>query len=1042
MIYSDAYVPTRPFVLVLGSGIRRSGDIPSHAEGKGVDVVLVDTKLGGDRHDLTNATIVDALAGLACDSYCLSVYTSAPCGTWCAARRLQPGPPKLRSLLPGADYRMGLPGLSQHWLRKVIQANLVVQGCVSIMHAGVSAGCSAMAECPVERSAVRALDPRHVLPNCEDHCSQFTHEAFVKFTADTGAVVVWGDQCAFEWKPHPLSPLPPQKTSQWMVTPSLAEAAAASLGSLRCKPGHEHSTNALLGADEHGHYKTSRAEMYSPPLCRMTLELLLQGGSPARGPEHSTVPNEPPIAADDGDPCCTEPHGGSTPPPTPVQQPQTPQQAPVVTPQPPRRSVRLQGQLSDPAGNASQRKVTFEKKHHEEKHHDICLYVDDGYATADRDAAAARADMELLNERFKLTSSDNIDLFVGMNMRENADGSVELYSLAYITSLAGKYLAKPLDSYPKWETPASDDLDRSYRKALDAHQRGVKPDPELAKPYASMVGAMIYAIPGVRIQQAQAVAKLARALTFPNEELMVCAVRTLVNMARTADESIRYSPDAPNASQLIVYTDSDWDTLNGTTGTMHLLAGAAIAHNSKKQPCISMSSTEAEIIAASQGALEAVYFRRLLSEMQVPQTGPTPVYVDNQGAIELSKHQKSCHRSRHVLRRYFKVRELQVLGEVEVRYCPTDLNWADFLTKVVTPDKWRACKRATTGHAPHDVPAPPASTAAAASPLAAWAHALGIPSEISSYAEYVSKFGEPCACAACDAAPATSVRRGVGSSFSSAASAFDIRDEPEAAAQAHGVVCSECEEPCTSAAGNFLAAQAASYDPVLDPLHFGLYETGIDDEWCAMPVTTADDNPSFDAAQRGGEKPLWDDAMVDEIQNLRNFGAFKEVPESSVPDWDPRRCCAPSVTETLWVLRRKRGAENEITKYKARCVFNDKRRVNRALIETFSPAVRHTTVKASVAASVLRRRRRFAFDVTGAYLQGEFEAGEVVYARPPKGFRTVHDDGSPVVWLMRVPLYGQGDAGLVWFRTIRKQLKNVQAFNQSDADPSFFWKRS
>ena len=104
--------------------------------------------------------------------------------------------------------------------------------------------------------------------------------------------------------------------------------------------------------------------------------------------------------------------------------------------------------------------------------------------------------------------------------------------------------------------------------------------------------------------------------------------------------------------------------------------------------------------------------------------------------------------------------------------------------------------------------------------------------------------------------------------------------------------------------------------------------------------------------------------------------------------------------------------------------------------------MRHTTVKCSVAASVLRRRKRFSFDVTGAYLQGEYDATEVVYARPPRGYRSVHDDGSQVVWRMRVPLYGQGDADLIWFRTIRHQLMKKQGFNQSDADPSFFWKRS
>ena len=91
---------------------------------------------------------------------------------------------------------------------------------------------------------------------------------------------------------------------------------------------------------------------------------------------------------------------------------------------------------------------------------------------------------------------------------------------------------------------------------------------------------------------------------------------------------------------------------------------------------------------------------------------------------------------------------------------------------------------------------------------------------------------------------------------------------------------------------------------------------------------------------------------------------------------------------------------------------------------------------------MLLNRRRLSFDVTGAYLQGEYSDGEVVYARPPKGYETFDDRGIMLVWRMHVPLYGQGDAGLIWFRTIREQLTVKQGFNQSDADPSYFWKRS
>ena len=45
-------------------------------------------------------------------------------------------------------------------------------------------------------------------------------------------------------------------------------------------------------------------------------------------------------------------------------------------------------------------------------------------------------------------------------------------------------------------------------------------------------------------------------------------------------------------------------------------------------------------------------------------------------------------------------------------------------------------------------------------------------------------------------------------------------------------------------------------------------------------------------------------------------------------------------------------------------------------------------------------RRRLSFDVTGAYLQGEYSDDEVVYARPPRGYETFDDCGIMLVWWM------------------------------------------
>ena len=46
----------------------------------------------------------------------------------------------------------------------------------------------------------------------------------------------------------------------------------------------------------------------------------------------------------------------------------------------------------------------------------------------------------------------------------------------------------------------------------------------------------------------------------------------------------------------------------------------------------------------------------------------------------------------------------------------------------------------------------------------------------------------------------------------------------------------------------------------------------------------------------------------------------------------------------------------------------------------------------------------------------------------------------PLVWRLKVPLYGEADAGRIWNRTAVNQLVNVQGFTQSEFDPCYFYK--
>ena len=153
-------------------------------------------------------------------------------------------------------------------------------------------------------------------------------------------------------------------------------------------------------------------------------------------------------------------------------------------------------------------------------------------------------------------------------------------------------------------------------------------------------------------------------------------------------------------------------------------------------------------------------------------------------------------------------------------------------------------------------------------------------------------------------------------------------------------------------------------------------------------------------------------------------------------------------------MKNKTDENGDVYELKARCAYNGAERQRRlkrqeerqgsssstTKLETFSPATRSSTYCLCCAVGKARGKRHGCFDVTGAYLQGTPRESEVVFVRPPPGYRTFDERGVPIVWRMAVPLYGQEDAGLIWYRTITEQLVQVQGFKQSAADPCFFFK--
>merc|ERR1712086_1215534 len=100
----------------------------------------------------------------------------------------------------------------------------------------------------------------------------------------------------------------------------------------------------------------------------------------------------------------------------------------------------------------------------------------------------------------------------------------------------------------------------------------------------------------------------------------------------------------------------------------HTIRGRVVHASSKRQQSVSLSSTEAEIMAASLTACEVIFHRGLLAEMGLDMSEPTTIWVDNMGAVEITKRRESLSRSRHIERRYLEIQEWVAEGKIKVMY--------------------------------------------------------------------------------------------------------------------------------------------------------------------------------------------------------------------------------------------------------------------------------------------------------------------------------------------------------------------------------------
>ena len=207
-----------------------------------------------------------------------------------------------------------------------------------------------------------------------------------------------------------------------------------------------------------------------------------------------------------------------------------------------------------------------------------------------------------------------------------------------------------------------------------------------SQPYASCLGSIMYAMLCTRPDISFAVSVTSRYQSNPGNDHWMAIKHILKYLKGTKDKLIIYGG---NELQVNGYTDSDFqsdpDDRKSTSGFVFTLNGGAVCWKSSKQGSTADSTTEAEYIAASEVAKEAVWIKNFVTELGVVPSieNAIPLYCDNIGAIAQANEPRAHQKSKHVERKYHIIREIVSRGDIIVCKVPSEDNVADPLTKAI-----------------------------------------------------------------------------------------------------------------------------------------------------------------------------------------------------------------------------------------------------------------------------------------------------------------------------------------------------------------------
>lgn len=306
----------------------------------------------------------------------------------------------------------------------------------------------------------------------------------------------------------------------------------------------------------------------------------------------------------------------------------------------------------------------------------LAIFVDDGLI-ASSSVIKTNTLLQGLEQQFEITQG-NLDYFLGMEIIRYTDGSIHLHQLNYANKLISKF--NLLDA-----KELSIPIDRSH----GVEHNLTTSDNQF--PYRQAVGNLLFLSQVTRPDIAFAVNYVSRFLNNPTSVHWTMVKRIIRYVKGTTNFGLYYKSNVNLC--LSVYSDSDYAgdlvTRRSTSGHVFMLGLSTVSWQAQRQSIVTLSSTEAEYIAACEAVKGLVWINRLVKEINndIEYDQPT-VYVDNQSTIRLVKNPEFHKRTKHIDVRYHFIREKFEENLFKLQFIGTEEQYADILTKPLPKDRF------------------------------------------------------------------------------------------------------------------------------------------------------------------------------------------------------------------------------------------------------------------------------------------------------------------------------------------------------------------